>query len=477
MPSQIISLLGQPSPEKSVDLNSASLINWYLTTNSEQGKYQLVAYPTPGLTTFASGMAGNARALFEEHGVLYAIGGNKLYSIDSSGTKTVRGTLNTSSGFAKIRGINDGLLIADGTNVYSYTISTATFAQIADANAKQTAPDIATQDEFGITISLNSQSWNSSTVSDLTTWPALATASVTGNQSNLVAIATLHREIWLFQSGTTEVWDNLGTANFTFGRNQSVFIEWGCAAKQSVANGDNTLFLLGQSITGGVQVVRMGAAGGSGYNPMIISTPAINYQISTYTTISDAIGFCYQQEGHEFYVLTFPTAAVTWVYDITMQVWHQRQSLVASSQTRWLPSCYAFAYNKQLIGDYQSGTIYQLDMTNYQENGSAITRTLVSHPFYNAGNWTFVDRLQVDWDEGANSASNTMSLFISRDGGRTFGSAKTNNLAGAGTMISGNRVWYSRLGAAKTWVIKITTSMNALAIILGAWAVTRSGEF
>ncbi len=232
------------------------------------------------------------------------------------------------------------------------------------------------------------------------------------------------------------------------------------------------MYWLAQSTTGGLQVVAA-----EGYVPKVISTRAIAYQISTYATTSDAIGFCYQQEGHEFYVLTFPTALVTWVYDITMDMWHQRQSLISSVQTRWLANCHAYCYGNNLIGDYQSGNIYSLSTSTYQENGTAITRTLVSHPFYQDGVWQYIDRLQTDWDEAGNSASNVINLYVSKDGGRTFGSAKANSLAGAGNMISGPRIWWSRLGAAKIFVLKIQTSMNAAPILLGAWAMTRNGEF
>ncbi len=545
-----INFLNEAAPNKSLEQNSAQLINMYLAPQGDSGKYQSPALPTPGLTTLTT-LISPVRALFAEHGVLYAVGGNKFYSITSGGTATILGTLNTSTGFAKIAGINQELLIVDGTNGYCWNITTATFTTIASTgNSIQqvtiqtsgtlyspadtvvftggggtgaagtitvvggqitvitmtaagsgytSAPAVSittstgsgfagtailqtnafvnmavdcwAQDEFGLTISPNSQQWNASAISDLTTWPALSFAATTGNQNNLVAIAGLHREIFLFQTDTTEVWDNLGTANFTFGRNQSVFIEWGCAATQSVAKGNNTLVWLGRSITGGVQVVKA-----DGYSPQVISTEALNYQFSTYSTVSDAMGFCYQQEGHEFYVLTFPTANITWVYDFTTQLWHQRTSLVSATQQRWLGQCAASVYNATFVGDWNSGKVYRLDMTVATEGGStAITRTITSHPFYSEGMWITCDRLQIDFDEANASASNAISLFISRDGGRTFGSAKPNTLAGAGNTISGPRVWWARLGSAKIFVFRITTTMSVPYIVLGAWATVRGG--
>lgn len=542
---QVIQLLVQSDPNKSVDENSAALINMYLAGNSSQGKYELNAMPTPGLTTFST-IASPVRALYEEHGLVYAIGGNKFYSIASNGTATQLGTLSTSSGFAKIRGINQEILIIDGTAGYVWNIGTATFTTLSSTTyvssivmtaagnnyvaptvtindatgtgatatatvvggqitevtitmngSGYTAPtvsfsdaagtgatataytttssfnnnviDIDCQDEFGIAAGYNSQSWYITSVSDLTTWPALSFASVTGNQNNIVALSTLHREIWLFGEQTTEIWYNAGNQFFTFARRQDVYIEYGCAAKQSLALGDNTLFLLGQNRNGGPVVLRM-----QGYLPVVISTDSINYQISTYATISDATGFVYQQEGHSFYVLTFPTQGVTWVYDITTQTWSQRSSLVSAVQTRWLPSCYTFCYNKQLAGDFQSGNIYQLDMTNYTENSTAITRTIQTHPFYQSGSQTYCDRLQIDFDQTPGASLSNVNLYVSRDGGNTFGSAKP--AYPVQTSDGQWRCYWPRLGRARAWVFKIQTTLNNKFIVLGAWAMVRSGD-
>lgn len=467
----VLSFFNQSAPTKSVDQNSANLINLYMVAAPDQDKYQTALYPTPGLTTFAT-VNSPIRAIYNEHEVLFVVGGNTLYSITSGGIATSLGTLNTSSGFAKIRGIHNQIMVIDGTNGYNWNIGTSTFTQISDANFTNTATDLEAQDELFMVLEPNSQTWQICATSDGLTWTFNGIpifASATGNENNLVAIKSLQRQMWLLGSVATEVWYNAGTAGFPFARNTSVYIEWGCSARDSVAYANNTIFFLGRSRTGGTVVISM-----NGYTPQVVSTAAINYQISTYTTVSDAVAITYQQEGHEFYAVTFPTAGVTWVYDMTIGQWHQRQSLISGNQTRWLANCFAFCYNKQLVGDYQSGNVYQLDMTNFTENGAAITRTLVSHPFYAAGNWIYADLLQIDFDETSPSSGNTLSLFVSRDGGRTFGSAKTNSLAGAGTMVSGQRVYWPRLGNAKTFVFKVTTSMAAKFIILGAWANIRA---
>ncbi len=542
----VINLLNQTAKGKSVEQNSANLINMYMTEDQDQGKYPEAAYPTPGATLFGSAGSSVIRALFSEHGVTYGIDGATFFSVNSSGTRTTKGTLSTSTGWAKIRGIGDQLLIADGTHLYVYKITANTFSTIVATNyvssivlvtsgsgylspptvtisdstgtgatatatiaggqvtavvltavgSGYTAPtvaitggsgtgatatvfitatspptsiqDIETQDEFGLVLNQNSQIWNASAVSDLTTWPVLAFASTTGNQNYNVGIVSVHREVYLLGTQTTEVWDNLGSANFTFGRNQTAFIEYGCAARSSIAKGDNTFFFLAVSPTGGNVVMRM-----TGYTPSKISTRAIDYQLSTYTTVSDAVGFMYQQEGHEFYVLTLPTAGVTWVYDLSTSKWHQRQSLVAAAQVQWFAGSYTFNYNKCLVGDTNTGNILQLDMTNFTENGAAITRTLITHPFYEVGVWIYADKLQVDFDNTPAASLSNWNLYVSRDGGNTFGSAKA-----AVPQLDANsmyRVYWTRLGQSRAFVLKLSTNANMKTIILGAWLNARPG--
>ena len=41
---------------------------------------------------------------------------------------------------------------------------------------------------------------------------------------------------------------------------------------------------------------------------------------------SDDGGYTYQQDGHSFYMLTFPTVSKTWCYDTSIGIWHERAS-------------------------------------------------------------------------------------------------------------------------------------------------------
>jgi hypothetical protein len=90
-----------------------------------------------------------------------------------------------------------------------------------------------------------------------------------------------------------------------------VFIEHGCVAKHSVAKHDLTVFWLSKDKDGQGVVIA-----GKNYAAGRISTHAIEQEFSTYSRLDDAIGYTYQQGGHPFYVLSFPTANRTWVFDM-----------------------------------------------------------------------------------------------------------------------------------------------------------------
>jgi hypothetical protein len=127
---------------------------------------------------------------------------------------------------------------------------------------------------------------------------------------------------------------------------------------------DNGLFWLGEDSRGKGIVYRA-----NGYTGQRISTHAVEWQIQQYGDISDAIGYTYQQDGHSFYVLVFPSANATWVYDVATQAWHERAGFNNGSFTRHRGNCQVFFNNEVLVGDYQNGKIYAFDLNVYADDG------------------------------------------------------------------------------------------------------------
>ena len=169
----------------------------------------------------------------------------------------------------------------------------------------------------------------------------------------------------MFGSYTVEVWYDAGLPTFPLARIQGAFNEIGCAAAYSVAKLDNGIFWLGTDQRGKGIVYRS-----NGYSGTRISTHAVEWQIQQYTQISDAVAYTYQQDGHSFYVLNFPTADTTWVYDVATQTWHERAGWDNDKFTRQRGSSQMFFNNENVIGDYRAGAIYAYDLNVYSEAGA-----------------------------------------------------------------------------------------------------------
>jgi hypothetical protein len=167
----------------------------------------------------------------------------------------------------------------------------------------------------------------------------------------------------LFGTNSVEVWYNSGNVDFPRQRIQGACNEIGCAATFSVAKLDNGLFWLGSDARGRGIVYRS-----NGYTGVRISTHAVEWQIQQYGDISDAIAYTYQQDGHAFYVLTFPTADATWVYDVSTQAWHERASYTNGNFGRHRSNCQMTFNNEVLVGDYQNGNLYAFDLNVYADH-------------------------------------------------------------------------------------------------------------
>jgi hypothetical protein len=256
------------------------------------------------------------------------------------------------------------LFIACNGPSYIYNSQTSVFAQITDSDFPG-AVTVSYLDGYFVFNEPNSQRiWITSSLDGLSIDP-LEFASATGSPDGVVGLIADHREIWVFGTNSVEVWYNSGDSDFPLSRIQGAFNELGCAAPYSIAKMDNGLFWLGKDARGQGIVYRA-----NGYTGQRISTHAVEWQIQQYANMSDAIGYTYQQDGHSFYVLIFPQADTTWVYDVATQAWHERAGLTNGNFTRHRSNCQAFFQGDVLVGDYENANVYSFDLNDFSDNGS-----------------------------------------------------------------------------------------------------------
>jgi len=356
-------ILGQSYVARSVNAADSRMVNLYPeVTPAPEGMEPAYLNRAPGLSYLATVGTGPIRGLwaFKEFG--YVVSGNSLYKLTDNYTTTLLGIV-SGSGPVSMADNGTQLFVAANGPSYIYNSSTNVFQQITDPDFPG-AVTVGFLDGYFVFNEPNSQKlWVTSLLDGLSIDP-LDFASAEGSPDNVVSLIVDHREIWVFGTNSTEVWYDAGTADFPLQRIQGAFNEIGCAAPYSVAKLDNSVFWLGADARGRGVVYRA-----NGYTGQRISTHAVEWQIQEYGNLSDAIGYTYQQDGHTFYVLIFPDADTTWVYDAATQAWHERAGWFNGSFTRHRSNCQMAFNSEVIVGDFENGNIYAFDLDVYADNG------------------------------------------------------------------------------------------------------------
>jgi hypothetical protein len=354
-------ILGSSYVARSVNAASNRMVNLFPEVIPEGGKEPGFLNRAPGLRKLATIGTGPIRGMWKLGSYAYVVSGDELYKIDTSYTATLLGGI---SGTGPVSMADNGtqLFIAANPAGYIYNSSTDVFQQITDPDYPG-AVKVGYLDGYFVFNEPNSQRlWITSLLDGLAIDP-LEFASAEGNPDDIVSLIIDHREVWIFGADSVEVWYDSGATDFPLQRIQGAYNEIGCAAPYSVAKLDNGLFWLGADARGQGIVYRA-----NGYTGQRVSTHAIEYAIAQYGDISDAIGYTYQQEGHAFYVLVFPTANATWVYDVSTSAWHERASFVNGSFRRHRGNCQLSFNNEIIVGDFNDGRIYALDLYTYRDD-------------------------------------------------------------------------------------------------------------
>lgn len=356
-------ILGSAYVARSVNAADNRLVNLFPEIIPEAGKEPAFLNRAPGLGLKVPVGTGPIRGLWVMGDKLYVVSRDKLYKVDSGYTVTTIGTVAGVSGPVSMADNGTQLFIACNGPSYIYNTQTNVFAEIIDGDFPG-AVTVGYLDGYFVFNEPNSQKIWVTALLDGTSVDPLDFASAEGSPDGVVGVIVDHREVWVLGTNSVEVWYNSGNADFPLSRIQGAFNELGCVAPYSIAKMDNGLFWLGQDARGQGIVYRA-----NGYTGQRISTHAIEWQIQQYGTLSDAIGYTYQQDGHSFYVLTFPDANATWVYDAATQAWHERAGLSNGEFTRHRGNCQAFFNNDVLVGDYQNANVYAFDLGNFSDNG------------------------------------------------------------------------------------------------------------
>lgn len=445
---------------RSKSLSTQRLVNLYPEANPQDTKAPVALIGSPGLVEFCDlGIDKPVHGLHKMNGVLYAVCGNTVFSINSVGTVTTLGTIGANSDRVIMANNGDQIAIVktDGT---AYIATTTTVTQITDGDFRSPS-SVTYQDGYFVFTEKDSQILFSSRLRDGTDYDALDFTSAESKPDDAVAVFADHGEVWAFGTEATEVYYNAAETAFPFARVTQALIERGCASRFAIAKEDNTVFWLGDDYV----IYRA-----DGYTPQRISTHPIEYAIAQYSIVSDAYGFVYTQEGHKFYVLIFPSGNATWVYDIATNLWHERESFDIG---RWRVNSFAYCYDKNMVGDYTNGKIYYLDLDTYTEDGETMQAIAHSPPIWRDNRRFSMSEFRVDFDAGVGLTSGQGSdpqimLQWSDDGGNTWSNEHWRDMGKIGEYYK--RAVWRRLGGSRERTMRITISDPVKRQILGGYA-------
>lgn len=348
--------------------------NLFPEKNRDGAAVNYTLYPRAGLVTLANpGVTVRCRCSYKAtNGQLFEVVGGTVYYTDPTFVRHSLGTIANLQTPVTIRDNGIIAVVVDGSpSGYVINLTTHAFSTISDA-AFYGSNTVWYTDTYLVFARPNSTqyylsppNWNGTDPFD-----PLDIADKVGGADPLATLACVKEDIWTLGTLTTMVWYNSGGVDFAFAPVSGVFIEYGVEAVYSVCQSDLAIFFLAQDDDGGGMVVM-----GSSYAVKRISTYAIENVIQQYPVRSDAIGMMYQQGGHTFYVLTFPTADATWAYDIGEDLWHEEYWTDSDgNEHRIRANCMANAYGKNLAGDWQNGKLYQVDSRAYTDAGDPISR-------------------------------------------------------------------------------------------------------
>jgi len=302
------------------------------------------------------------RGLFTFNGVLFAVRGQKLLSIDSTGVDTEVGLLNSAGGPVDMEQNLTQLCITDGTFLYVWDGTTLTTV------ANWTPGDrIAFVDQRIVGIQRGTQQFGWTALGDARSVQALDFYSAEGSPDRLVSIISSQRELLLLGQTSSEVWYSVGGTE-VFQRAQSEFIQYGCVAAFSAQLCGDTPVWLGRDKDGQAKVLA-----GRGNR---ISTRAIEERFEG-LDLAQARAYSYSDGGHRFYCLNVPNVDTTLVYDMTFGQWHERAELVDGEYAQLRATCHAFAYGRHFFGA-NDGVIYASDSLVSNIAGDVLCRDRVS---------------------------------------------------------------------------------------------------
>lgn len=467
---------------QSITQDDQECINWYpeIDPAKSEGERGVIAlYPTPGFISriaFFSAIPIRAMRVGADGTKLYVVAGDGFYEVFPNFIGFLHGTLNTATGSCSMTSNGASIYLCDGAFRYSYDVNAGVFSVVTDGPFTG-ADRVDVIDNYIVYNQPGTNVWAATDLSSTVTSP-LSFGRKDSAPDIIVTIFVNKREIFVLGQLTSEVWVDAGLFPFPFQKLPGTNMQHGCAAALSPAFLGESFAFLGCDDRGRANVYHM-----DGYSPREIGTPALLAEFDTYDTVSDAIGMSYEQNGHEFYILTFPSADKTWCYDLTTGLWHRRATRDDYNVLhRDHANCAVVYQGLNLFGDKGNGLIYEAStstFTDYSDIGNLIPRIRRCRHITSDLNRVYHHDFQIQFQPGVGLQTGQgqdpqAMLRFSDDGGFTWSNERWVSIGRVGEYK--NRAMWTRLGSSRDRIYEVQVTDPVFPVIVSANLRSSSGQ-
>lgn len=362
---QPINLIGGFYTDDSLSWSAQDTVNWLPLAAEVEGTRTVTKLRSPpGLLLFSDIGPNPIRETHNVEGRLFTVSGPSLYEIAANGSETNRGAIpgvgRVSMAHNQIT-FGNQLTVVNGDSGYVWNTVTNTLTKISDPGFEGSI-QVDFLNGFMIHLDPFGRFWFHSQPADALSFNTLDRYTSESSPDNMVGVKVFQSEVVVFNDSTIDFFGLTGSGELggVFER-KNIVINRGCASRDSIARVNNTLAWLGDD--GSIYVLN-------GYREQKISTIPIEQAIAGLNW-EQAFAEVWEDQGHTIYYLTFPDGR-TWGYDFNSGLWTRRESYELN---RWRMSSITFWQGKWIVGDFQSGKLYELKWNLFTENG----RPLVSY--------------------------------------------------------------------------------------------------
>lgn len=439
--------------------------------SSPQDRSQFMLRGAPGLGLWQSGLAGACRGQLATKDALYSVMGGKLYRF-----RTVNGNQPEDESTALSLSVAGGepvsmawngaqLAISAGGKGYIYMPFARVFVEITDGDFL-TPGDVTYMDGYFIWTAVNSNVLFHSELNEGRNYNELDRIAINRTEGDLVGVNSAFSELWAFSDNSVELLRNVGAAQPAFQPLNNTVFEIGCVSKDSIVR---------VPAVGMMWLAPDGMVYARGELNKVVTPYEIAEEIAAYSRINDAEAWTYTYGRHRFYVLSFPAAGQTWVYDIAEDAWHKRSTYGQATYR----GRFGVMYDRKIVaGDRATSNLYGLDEHTFTDGGEAIRRSFTTPPIHADSNGLVINSLYLILETGTQVPTGNVDLTIevSSDNGLNFQTIQVEPIAPHGNYRNFHEV--KGLGFFEsTAVIRVSTAAECQFKVVAAYINVDGGVF